>query len=170
MGNSKGSADSVVGDGQILTELYLAPADEPVLVATVNMPSVAGASMVSIVYTPRIRWAFLFARDDPYATVTLTIDGVSGETVQTITQYPRNNRHREDMKKFLEELALLRAKSEKKEDKKDGRRSKQSNTTEKVPGGDSGVLNRDNEGGDGPGEAEVPAVNHRPTTTGHEAD
>ncbi len=153
MGNARGSADSVVGEGQIRTEFFISPNDVPILIATINMPSVAGVSLVNIVYTPKVRWGFLFARDDPYAIVSLTVDGVSGETVQTITQYPRNNRSREDMKKFLEDLTLLRKEPEKKkEGKKDGRGSKQSDAAQEVPGGDSGVPGGDNEGGDGPRE------------------
>ena len=161
MGNPRGSADSVIGEGPIRTEFFLCPADSPVLVATVNMPSAPGAELISLVWTSAVRWAFVLERNDPHVSVTLTVDGLSGETVQSITQYPRNNRHREDMKKFMEELQLLRTprKSKAKEGTKaDGNGPKQSDTEKKVPRSDSGVPSGDDEGGNGSGEAEIPSV------------
>ncbi len=157
MGNSKGSADSVVGDGPIWTEFFLCPNDDPVLVSTVNMLSIAGALTVSVNFTQVLQWSFPVGQNDPYAVVTVHVHGVSGRVMQRVVQYPRSNRHREDMKKFLEDLRLLRAKPEQKEGKKDGRGSKQSDAAKEVPGGKAGVPSGDNEGGDGPGEAEVPA-------------
>ncbi len=157
MGNSRGSADSVIGDGPIWTEFFLAPRDEPVLIATVNMPSAPGAASISVVWTPKVQWAFVLERNDPHVAIALTVDGVSGKTTQRLTQFPRNNRHREAMIQFVADLEALRAPREKKEGKKDGSGPKQSDTTEEVPGGDSRVSGGDNEGRDRPGEATVPA-------------
>ena len=120
MGKSKGFADSIVGDGPIRTEFFLCPTDVPELVATVNMPSIPGSSSVSIAWSPRVLWAFVLERNDPHVVVALTVDGISGKVMQRVTQYPRSNRHREDMKKFMEDLTLLRKEPKKKKEETGG--------------------------------------------------